>query len=314
MSVAAPPATRLFDGHSHVASTRYIPQAFLEGVADNLAEQMRCAPVQLSRTRLLERLLQGYQDHDAGTQLREMDALGIAKSVLLLPDFTHALPGGPLDIEQMYREHANLLAAHAGRFEVFAGVDPRWGRDGFALFVQGVESFGFKGLKLYPPCGYRPDSPLLARYYEVCDELQLPVLIHIGPTSPALSFEEAQPLYVDAAARRHPRVPFILAHGAVNWTEQAVQLCAYRPNVYLDLSGAQGQPIDGLLRRGLAHKIIFGTDWPVNHHRALNRKLIDTVRGSGALSPTEAQFVLADNLDRLLSAVRTCTASTCPAP
>lgn len=300
----SPSAPRIVDGHSHVASLRYVPLAFFEGVVDNMVEQMRSAPVQLPRAKLLERLLEGYQDSDATAQLREMDALGIAKAVLLLPDFTHALPGGSLTIEEMYREHARILAAHPGRFEVFAGVDPRWGQDGLRLFIEGVERHGFKGLKLYPPCGYRPDSPLLAPFYEVCQDLELPVLIHIGPTSPALSFEEAQPLYVDAPARRYPKVNFILAHAAVNWREQALQLCAYRPNVYLDLSGAQNQPIADLLGGELTHKIIFGTDWPLNHHRSLNARLIKTVLAS-APTPQAAQFMLAGNLDRLLSNVRT---------
>jgi hypothetical protein len=302
--MTTPIAPRILDGHSHVASTRYMPPAFIEGVVDNVVEQMRAAPLQLPRAKILERMLEGYQDHDASTQLREMDALGIAKSVLLLPDFTYALPGSPLSIEQMYSEHARILAAHPDRFEVFAGIDPRWGQDGLRLFERGVERHGFKGLKLYPPCGYRPDSPLLAPYYEVCQDLGLPVLIHIGPTSPALSFEEAQPIYVDAPARRYQGVRFILAHAAVNWREQALQLCAYRPNVYLDLSGAQNQPVADLLAGPLAHKIIFGTDWPLNHHRSLNRKLIETVLRS-APSPQAAGLMLSGNLERLLSTART---------
>lgn len=293
-------APRVVDGHSHVASTRYLPQAFIEGVVDNMMEQMHASPVSMPRAKVMDRMLQGYQDHDASAQLREMDALGIAKAVLLLPDFTYVFPGGDLSIEEMYREHARILAAHPHRFEVFAGIDPRWGQDGVRLFAEGVERHGFRGLKLYPPCGYRPDSPILAPFYEVCQELRLPVLIHIGPTSPALSFEEAQPLYVDAAARRYPGVRFILAHAAVNWREQALQLCAYRPNVYLDLSGAQTQPVADLLAGPLAHKIIFGTDWPLNHHRPLNRKLIDAVRAH-APTPQAAQLMLAGNIDRILS-------------
>lgn len=299
-----PAAMRIVDGHSHVASSRFVPQSFLEGVVDNMVEQMRNAPVQLPRSRLLDSLLEGYQDFDASAQLREMDALGIAKAILLLPDFTHALPDSPLTIAEMHQEHARILGAHPDRFEVFAGVDPRWGPDGVRLFVEGVERHGFKGLKLYPPCGYRPDSPLLTPFYEVCQELALPVLIHIGPTSPVLSFEEAQPLYVDAPARRYPKVNFILAHAAVNWREQALQLCAYRPNVHLDLSGAQNQPIADLLGGDLTHKIIFGTDWPLNHHRSLNARLIKAVQ-TGAPSPQAAQLMLAGNMDRLLSHVHT---------
>ncbi len=304
---------KIIDGHTHVASTRYTPPEFFEGMADNLMEQACLLPTKLSRSKVMDRILAGYQDHDASAQIREMDKLGIHKAIILLPDFTYVFKRNELNIEEMYREHRDILRCYEGRFEVFAGIDPRWGNDGFRLFVKGVEEYGFRGLKLYPPCGYRPDSELLTPYYEYCQEYALPVLIHIGATSPALSFAEAMPIYVDAPARKFTNVPFILAHGAVNYQEQCVQLCKYRPNVYLDLSGAQrhtadkgeGSELVKLFRSEINHKIIFGTDWPIIGRSNMNRALISMLSCDGDVNPyltiDETRLVLAGNIERILA-------------
>jgi predicted TIM-barrel fold metal-dependent hydrolase len=82
---------------------------------------------------------------------------------------------------------------------------------------------------------------MLDPYYEICAQRALPVLVHIGPTSPALSFEKTAPFDVDSAARRFPNVRFVLAHGAVAYVEEATMMCRYRPNVFLDISGFQGR-------------------------------------------------------------------------
>jgi len=303
---------KIIDGHTHIASTRYTPQEFFDGIADNMAEQSRISPVTLSKSKILDRILASYQDHDASAQIREMDNLGIEKSIVLLPDFTYVLKSGGLSIEEMYLEHKKILDRNRGRLEVFAGVDPRWGVDGFQLFKKGIEEYGFIGMKLYPPCGYRPDSKLLTPYYEYCNEFGLPVLIHIGETSPVLSFSEAMPMYIDEPARKYRNIPFILAHGAVNYQDQCVRLCKYRPNVYLDLSGAQSKVANmgennelvKLFRSGINHKIIFGTDWPIVSRTNMNRGLISmlsTDEEKPYITTSDARFVLSGNMERILS-------------
>lgn len=309
---------KIIDGHTHIASMHFTPMAFLEGIADNIAAQMVLSPVSLSRSKLIDRMLADYQDDDGSFHVKEMTRQGIEKAVLLLPDFTYALPGNALSIEEMYFEHYAILQKHPGKFEVFAGVDPRWGSDGFQLFVKGIEAYGFKGLKLYPPCGYRPDSELLTPFYEYCNTFHLPVLLHIGPTSPALSFSEALPIYIDRPARLYKNIPFILAHGAVSYPEQCIQLCKYRPNVYLDLSGAQSSAGDALqagalvqlFSSGINHKIIFGTDWPVNKHASVNRRLINMLSNEQEVKPyislKESALILAGNMARILSSTLSC--------
>jgi uncharacterized protein len=92
-------------------------------------------------------------------------------------------------------------------------------------------------MKLYPPCGYRLNDPLLYPYYEICAQYSLPVLSHIGATSPVLDFEIALPIYVDKPARDFPGVDFVLAHGSVHYPDECAMLCNNRPNIYIDVSG-----------------------------------------------------------------------------
>lgn len=306
----------IIDGHSHIASTRFVAGEFFDAIADNIEVRMRAMGVGVRRNAILDRILAGHQDHQGDAQVAAMDSAGVARSVLLLPDFTWALQRNPHTIEEMFDMHHAILQRHPGRFEVFGGVDPRWGKDGLDLFIKGVERYGFSGLKLYPPCGYRADDPLLTPFYEYCAAHRLPVLLHIGPTSAALSFSEAAPVYVDAPARRHRDVAFILAHGAVNDQAQCIQLCKYRPNVYLDLSGAQhsvspdgsAAELRPLFAADIDHKIIFGTDWPINNHASVNRRLQQLIVGDketgrpAAVSAAGARLIMSGNMQRLLDA------------
>src|SRR5690606_8924801 len=98
---------------------------------------------------------------------------------------------------------------------------------------------GFCGLKLYPPCGYTANDPALFPFYEICAARGLPVLVHLGPTSSALRFDLAKPEFVEAAAFQFPGVGFILAHAATAYPAECAEICAFRPNVFLDVSGFQ---------------------------------------------------------------------------
>lgn len=312
MNEAAPVfAGTVVDAHCHVASTHFIPEAFLEGFCRNVLAKMEAHGVKKSLAALLDGYLTQSQDHLGDALVTEMRSGGIAKAVLLLPDFTHVMRSA-LTIAEMFKEHFDILQRHPGCFFVFAGVDPRWGADGVALFEKGVTDYGFTGLKLYPPCGYSPSDRALYPYYEICRQHRLPVLLHVGPTSPALDFSYSQPYLIDAAARDFPDVNFILAHGAVHFVDDCVALCAYRPNVYLDTSAflASTHPsgwqaaLAELFRKNINHKILFGTDWPVFRFSGGHKKVMESfLSNEGPLaqvSPVQRNWLMSGNILRLL--------------
>ena len=304
---------RIIDAHCHVSSHRFIPRSFIFGAAANSHAMMTASGMRNSLDSVLDRFLAHMEDHNADGLVAQMDAAGIEKTVLLCPDFSYSLQDCLLTTEQVLLEHRIILQRHAGRFEAFAGVDPRWGADGVALFERAISEWGFSGLKIYPPCGYTASNPALFPFYEICAAHKLPVMVHVGPTSPALSFHESRPFDCDIAARQFPHTTFILAHASIAFPEECVMMAAFRPNVYLDISGFQKnlnsvcglRDLERLFSGGIAHKLLFGTDWPVFRELgSLADAVAAALQGDNALaelSPSQLNLVLYGNIERILA-------------
>jgi len=303
----------IIDAHCHVASTDFTPRSFIEGVVGNALAALAARGLRPDRGQLLELYLAKMQDHGCEQLIAEMDEAGIERAVLLLPDFTYALKDSPLTIEEMFERHRALLERWPGRFHVFAGVDPRWGEDGVRLFERAVDEDGFRGLKLYPPCGYSPSDRALYPFYEICASKNLPVLSHSGGTSPSLAFETSRPICLDRAALDFPGVNFIIAHACLSYTEESLMLCTYRPNVFLEVSGFQSRPVEALaplFARGVNHKIIFGTDWPVFRMQGTQRDFVGKLLADEScvreLVPREAEGFFRGTIERLLAGAGRC--------
>jgi predicted TIM-barrel fold metal-dependent hydrolase len=301
-------------------------------MAANLWARLEARGQKVARNRVLDLMLGGLQDRDGSRLVAEMDSAGIDVAVLLIPDFTVAMRQ-TFTIEETFAAYRAVLERHPGRFIVMGGVDPRWGADGVALFERSIRDFGFKGLKVYPPCGYSPSDRSLYPLYETCARHRLPVLVHIGPSSPGLSLDTCHPFLLDEAIRDFPSVPFILGHGGAHFVEECAMLAAFRPNVYVDVSGFQcalrggsaAECLRHLCTRGINHKLLFGTDWPVFRMRGDQRDAVASIFGPrGALSALpeeEVALFAAGNFDRMFAAeednrwnrssfARTCTGSS----
>lgn len=321
MSAGAEPVApaRIVDAHCHVASEDHIPRSFVDGAVSNMAAALHAQGIEIEASALRSRFLAHLQDPLCDELLAEMERSGIDHSVLLVPDFTYALSDCALTIEESYDRHREVLDRHPGKFTVFGGVDPRWGDDGIALFEESLTSFGFGGLKVYPPCGFSPGDPMMYPYYELCAHHQVPVLVHIGPTSPVLSFANASPFDLEPAARAFPRVNFILAHGSAHFADECTMMCRYRPNVYLDFSSYQScgstasnnGSIKSIASRGINHKVLFGTDWPVFRLQGDQRTFVEEIlAGDGPLSELsveDSELIMHGNVERLLAERAPCT-------
>src|SRR6478736_812646 len=270
-SATLPVGLEVVDAHCHLAWEHCVPPAFIQGALDNLLSGIAARRSNFSRSAILDRFLGMMQDPHADGLVRSMREAGIVRSNLLVPDMTYALPNSKYTIEELLIHHHQVAQRHPGMFELFAGVDPRWGADGIALFERAVSELGYRGLKVYPPCGFDPSHDSMFPYYEICAAKGFPVLVHIGPTSPALSFSTSHPLHLDRACQSFPNVNFILGHGAASFATDCIALAAFRPNVFIELSGIQSvgslpaavAKLRPLSERGLNHKILFGSDFPV---------------------------------------------------
>lgn len=304
----------IIDCHCHIASEDHTPRSFMEGSVANMVRALSAQGVPVTDKKLTSMFLNKMQDPLCDGLVAEMADAGIRKSVLLIADFTYALKDCKLTIEESFAKHREVARRHPEKFEVFGGVDPRWGKDGLALFERSLAEFGFRGFKVYPPCGFSPSDPALFPFYELCAHYHVPVLLHIGPTSPVLDFSLSSPFLVDEAARLFPSVNFILAHGAVSFVEECVMLCRFRPNLYLDISAYQAtlgyDPSAGAVKHvvslGITHKVLFGTDFPVFRLQGEQKNFVEVLTGEdGALSELnqrERSLVLHQNIERLIGA------------
>lgn len=310
------PAEPIIDAHCHIASEDHIPQSFIDGAIANMMVLLEAQQIHFSPTRIADLYRAKLQDPLCDELIAEMNRAGISKSILLAADFTFALKDCRLTVAESFARHRDVLLRHPGKFEVFGGVDPRWGSDGLALFERSITEYGFRGLKLYPPCGFHPSDRSLFPFYELCSHHRLPVVMHIGPTTPALSFDTSYPFMVDAAARQFPAVNFILAHGSINFVEECAMLCAFRPNVYLDISAFQmslrrdgsAGSVRAVVSRGINHKVLFGTDWPVYRLQGDQAMFTESVTEEGGplaeIGRNERDMILYKNAERLLSVAR----------
>lgn len=297
----------IVDAHCHIASLDFIPPSFLDGLVANARLSLEAQGVPATAQRIESMYLTRLDDRDCDELVAEMDEAGIAQSVLLAADFTYAVKDCRLSIAEILDHHAKVVARHPGRLVAFAGVDHRWGKDGLDLFEHAIRDLGFGGMKLYPPCGFSPSDRALYPFYEIAAAWRIPVLMHVGGTCPDLSFETASPVLLDQAARDFPALDFILAHGSVSYAEDCAMMAAFRPNVYIDVSGYQSADLmflEQLIRRNFSHKVLFGTDWPFFRLQGSQKSCVDALTASSVfdtLRPSQERGFLGDNARRLLS-------------
>jgi predicted TIM-barrel fold metal-dependent hydrolase len=298
----------IVDAHCHIASLDIIPPSFVAGLVENARLSFEARGLNISPERIESMYLTRFDDPDCDELVAEMDAAGIEHSVLLAADFSFAMKDCRLTAEEALLRHAAVLERHPGRFSVFAGVDHRWGSDGLDLFERSIREMGFHGLKLYPPCGFSPSDRALYPFYEIAAHWRIPVLAHIGGTCPELAFDTATPVLLDQAARDFPGVDFILAHGSVSYVEECAMLAAFRPNVYIDVSGFQtanmGQ-LRQLFGRNFMHKVMFGSDWPFFRLQGDQKSCVDLICQNGGpieeLRAHEERAFLGETARRLLA-------------
>ncbi len=237
--------------------------------------------------------------------LLEMDAAGVEQAVLLPIDATTAHGCCITTNEQIA-----ALVEKQPRFIGFASVDPNL-PDAPHRLERAVRQLGLRGLKLDPSLQRfdLADRNTVFPVFQVCSELQIPVLLHCGMSwAPSGLAGLARPYLVEEAVQAFPGVNFVLAHFGWPWLDEALMLAVKYPNVYLDTAILySGTPRDAMRRalvdhvgldtieRSLVTKIVFGTNYP----RVDMRRCVRGVSALGLSAATE-QAVLHGNARRLL--------------
>jgi len=195
--------------------------------------------------------------HTLANLAREMDELGVIRSVLL-----------PIDLPVWSDNALTWLGASRGHRAAlcFGSVHPY--RSGLRAAVERQVALGARGIKFHPAVQLvRPDDARAQKLYRLCGEFGLPVLFHCGPVDieTRLGRYLSQVRHYEAAIATHPDVPFILGHSGALQMPEALAYARKYPNVWLELSS---QSLDGcrrILAEAPRERVMFGSDWPFYH-------------------------------------------------
>ncbi|MCA9903477.1 MAG: amidohydrolase [Anaerolineae bacterium] len=211
---------------------------------------------------------------------------------------------------------ARIVARHPDKFVGFAHHYP-FAANAADELKRAVTELGLKGYKLLAPMLDRPiEDEAAYPVWEMCAELDIPVLIHFGIQGGGGGIawhENINPLKLHNVAKDFPDVNFVVPHFGCAWIRETLQLCWACANVNIDTCGSNQwvRWVDGdwttkkLFRKYVetigAERIIFGTDSSYFPRGFAVRYLDDQIRDCRELGLTDEQLklIFAGNAARL---------------
>lgn len=177
-------------------------------------------------------------------------------------------------------------AESAGRLLPFFFADPA--RDGPAY---GEQAAHFRGLEISPAVhGFALDDPPVRALLTTAAAARHPVYVV------SLGRPGTRPTDLVRLARDFPAVTFVWGHcGHTGLDLQGLTAIAPVENIVAELSGCLTITARLAVRRLGAHRVLFGTEYPLQHPRVELAKL-----AALGLTPAERQAVAWDNAGRLL--------------
>lgn len=164
-------------------------------------------------------------------------------------------------------QYVAAFCSESPRLIPFASVNPAMATNPAEELERLVLEDGFRGLKLYPTYQhYYPNEARIYPVYAKAQELRIPVMLHVGSSVFRGSrLKYGDPIYIDDVTVDFPDLVLVQSHsGRPFWYEKAFAMARLHENVYMEVSGL---PPSRLLTyfpdlERLAHKVIYGSDWP----------------------------------------------------
>jgi hypothetical protein len=239
--------------------------------------------------------------------LKAMDEAGVDKAVILGKDYGKLGEGqeGNLPDEDV----SGFVKAHPDRFIGFTAVHPDWDeRKNVERIERAVNDLGLRGIKLNPASGFYPNDERLYPAYKKAEELDIPVVIHMGvkPPSEGSRLKYCHPTYLDDVAVDFPDLKIIVAHAGYPWVEETIMVGLYTGNVFADISTLnQVEDVLGYevllptlrkltLSLGVS-RVVFGSDGIFNLE-----PIISAVKNADFLSDSDREKILWKNAQGIL--------------
>ncbi len=160
--------------------------------------------------------------------------------------------------------------------------------------------------------GVAPDDPVMAPYWQVAEELDIPVGIHIGTGPPGAIYLGSSgyrahlhsPLSLEDVLVRHPRLRVYIMHAGFPMLDDTLAVLYAHPQVYVGIGViVHTQPrkafyryLEALVDGGYGKRILFGSDqmvWPETIERG-----IKVIEDAPFLSEREKRDILYNNAAR----------------
>jgi len=196
-----------------------------------------------------------------------LDRIGIDRAVLINYVAPEVIGFTPAVNEFI----ANYVKENPRRLIPCGSIHPRHTRNVLADMEQ-IVRLGIRLIKIHPPHqllypnDYVKGVKELEIIYRAAEANGIPVMVHTGTSIfPGARNKYGDPMYVDDVAVDFPRLKILLAHGGRPlWMDTAFFLLRRHANVYLDISGIPPKSLLTYFPRleEIAHKTLFGTDWP----------------------------------------------------
>lgn len=279
----------MIDMHVHVWDEGYQPLGYKMGMARGVAS--RRFPPRDPLT-ILPRVMQGASDPEGVLLMQEMEHSDVDAVVAMTVDMGVAFKEEQeTPPEAVIEHHAELIRRYPGKFFAFFGMDPRRASTP-AVFRRAMDEWGFKGLKLYPACGFSVVDEACLPLIEGCVERGVPILVHTAHVAPPLRPDLARPAAVSQIAAKYPEATLIYGHAGYRyWWEEALQVSRSHTSSYLEISQwteeAHRNPelfinVLSEMRDTIgAHRMLLGTDFaagPVTAERGEYPRLMEFMR------------------------------------
>ena len=250
--------------------------------------------------------------------LERMKSLNIR--YLFVSSLTADLPAWSAALNATQFLPALVLPCDGGRAPITGR--PCWdGGDSFpdTTWLRGeLQSGRIKGFGEMSPqyLGIAPNDRRFEPYWQLAEEFDVPVGIHMGPgppgaaydsnpvpfKSPAFSMAAGDPLLLEEVLLRHKRLRLFVMHAGWPRLEPMLALLYGHPNVHVDVAALQTLPRTGYLRYlrelvegGFAKRIMFGSDFPAQVGDG-----IDAIVAADFLNPEQKADILCHNAARFL--------------
>ena len=192
--------------------------------------------------------------------------------------------------------------------------DTTWLRD--QLRAGNIKGFG----ELLPELlGISPDDARLEPYWQLAEEFDIPVAIHMGPGPPAAAYgltpattklkafrmAAGDPILLEDVLLRHKKLRLVVMHAGWPFLDSMIAMLYAHPNLYVDVGGLQAESmvprasyyrhLRSLVESGFSKRIVFGSDFPTQVEAG-----ISAIVGADFLSSEQKSDILCSNAARFL--------------